>query len=208
MWLKPIYRALTDIYNWMLPLIVINILWLFMSFTVILLPPATAALYEIAHLAARGEGPRVGRFLEAVRYWGLKSWLWGLPIGFLLLSGFIALNVYGGMNSPLRPALVFITAACLLMLSMTQFYFWPYVLLQDAHSLKRAARNALLTALGAPLLTLLHVSLALFAFILGVVFIAPLIFIVPVLIAFVGVYSLRDWLIRQGLLDSPRADSS
>jgi uncharacterized membrane protein YesL len=199
--LKPIYHVVLDVYNWLLPLVVINILWVLMSFTVILLPPATAALYEIACLAARGEGPQISRFLLAVRRWAVKSWLWGGVTGFILAAGYIALNVYGGMGSAFGPVLTLITTLILVFVSMVQFYFWPYMLLQDETDFRRAAHNALFTVLGDPLLPLLNVGLTGVALILGVVLIAPIIFIVPVFSAFLGVYSLRAWLSHHGLLD-------
>jgi len=205
---KPIYRVIKDFYNWLLPLVVINILWVFMGFTLVLLPPATAALYETAHRAARGEGPRVTMFLQAVRRWLLRSWLWGVPTGFLLVAGFIALSVYSSMDSAFGPALTLATVLILLLLYMIQFYFWPYVMLQEKASFREAARNALFTTLGDPLLPLINAGLVLISLLLGLVLIAPIIFFVPVFSAFLGVYSLRAWLIHHDLLDAPDPDAN
>ncbi len=46
MWrFRGIIRTFSDVYYWLIPLVMINLAWLVLSLTVILWPPATAALY-------------------------------------------------------------------------------------------------------------------------------------------------------------------
>ena len=85
---------------------------------------------------------------------------------------------------------------------MIQFYFWPYVVLQTKADFRQAAHNATFTILGDPLWAFFNAGLALVVLIVGIIFIAPLIFIVPVFMAFLGVYSLRAWLLHHDLLDA------
>ena len=199
---KPVYRVTTDIYNWLLPLLVINILWTLLSLTFVLLPPATVALYEIAYLASTGEGPRVARYVIAVRRWVLKSWLWGAVLTFVLVASFIAVNLYASLESALGLMLTVITMVIIVFGWMIQFYFWPYVVLQTKVDFRQAAHNATFTILGDPLWAFFNAGLALVVLIVGIIFIAPLIFIVPVFMAFLGVYSLRAWLLHHDLLDA------
>ena len=70
---KIIERVGADLYNWLLPLVTINILWFLFSLTILLLPPATAALYEIAYSANNGRSPYIRDFLGAVRRWMVTS---------------------------------------------------------------------------------------------------------------------------------------
>src|SRR5688572_19556656 len=73
-------RLFSDVYNWLVPLTAINILWFLMSLTIILLPPATAGLFHVAYLVTRGEGPSVSEYFAGVLRWFWYSWLWGLTV--------------------------------------------------------------------------------------------------------------------------------
>ncbi|MBZ0294250.1 MAG: DUF624 domain-containing protein, partial [Anaerolineae bacterium] len=74
--LKPIYLAAVDLYDWLFPFIAINVLWFVCSLTVILLPPASAALFEIAQRAYDNDMPTPRTFFSAMRRWWWRSWLW------------------------------------------------------------------------------------------------------------------------------------
>jgi hypothetical protein len=193
-------RLVLDLYNWLVPLAAINIIWLFMSVTIILLPPATAALFHVAHLVIRGEGPTVGNFLAGIRKWWLKSWLWGLTLAAYVVISFFALTFYSAMTSPVGIVLFAISAVVILVIGLTQFYFWPYLMLQEQPSILLALRNSALTVLGAPLLVLLNVVIALVLLAVGLALLVPFAFFVPVTIAFLSTYTLVNWLKRRDML--------
>lgn len=50
-----IRRIFGDVYNWLIPVTAINMLWFLMSLAIILLPPATAGLFHTPYLMTRGE---------------------------------------------------------------------------------------------------------------------------------------------------------
>jgi hypothetical protein len=192
-------RVVVDVYTWLVPLVTINILWFVMCLTIVLMPPATAALYEVAVLATQGHSPEVQGFLLAVRRWLLKSWLWGAATLFLTLASILALSFYGTPRTALEALSFVISAAFVIFVWLVQFYFWPYVFLQEKPQILLAVRNAVLTVLADPVLLLINAGVALLLLAPSVVLIAPLVVITPVTIAFLGSYSLRDWLNHHGL---------
>jgi hypothetical protein len=195
-----VLRVLSDVYNWLIPLVTINILWFVLSLTVILMPPATAALYDTAYRALRGEGPQVREYLGAVRRWLLPAWIWGALTVFFLALTLVALSFYGEMVGGLGAALYFLAAGIALFFMLTQFYFWPYMLLMEKPSIRLALRNAALTVLGDPLYTLWNAAISALLLAVGVILVMPVAVIVPVFIAFLGTYGLRAWLYFRGLL--------
>lgn len=195
---KVTYRVVIDVYNWLLPLVAINILWFLMSLTIILLPPATAALYEIAYQARRGHGPEIHSYLLAVRRWAVRSWLWGLFNLVFCIVTLVAFRFYSTGGTPL--VLIFCVAYVFIIL-LAQYYFWPYAILHESISLLVAARNSLFTLLGDPPLVIFFGLLSTFLLVISTVFVFPLVVITPVTIAFLAVYSLLEWLEGRGLLD-------
>lgn len=199
---KVTYRVVIDVYNWLLPLVSINILWFLMSLTIILMPPATAALYEIAYLAKRGHGPEIRTYLVSTRRWALRSWLWGLLNALFYGVALISLRFYSAQTGIVQIGLIICLANVLITL-FVQYYFWPYVMLQKQVSFCIAARNALFTFLGDPTLVILCALTSTLLLVTSALLLIPLVVITPVTIAFLAVYSLLDWLEQRGLLESP-----
>lgn len=197
---KTFERVITDVYSWMLPLVTINILWFLLSLTIVLMPPATAALYEIARAAEQGRGPYVQDFLAAVRRWLVRSWLWGAATLFLALASALALAFYNSLQTELGTILYVVSGVFIGFVWLAQFYFWPYMLLQEQPRALFAVRNAAFTVLGDPLFVLIHAGIAVLLLVVSVILVAPLVVITPIAVAFLGVYSLRDWLSQRGLM--------
>ena len=76
----------------------------------------------------------------------------------------------------------------------------PYKVIQGKGSWRHSWKNAAFTVLADPLLILVNGGVALVLIVLGVLLIFPMVFIVPVSVAFLGTYSLLDWLDYRGLL--------
>jgi hypothetical protein len=193
-------QVAVDVYNWLLPLAAINILWFLLSLTIVLFPPATAALYEIAYLAKKGHGPGVQAFLEAIRRWLLKSWLWAIVSLLLLFVGVLALWFYSSLQHPIGSPLFIVVSALLLFGAAVQFYVWPFLMAQEKAYLRQAVRNAAFTVLADPLLAFIYVSISLALVIVSVLVVAPMALLTPVMVAFLGMYSLLDWLEHHRLI--------
>lgn len=186
-----------DLRDWLFPFAVVNLMWVLLSLTVILLPPATAALFATVHDAYFNRGPSPRRYWEHVRRWARFSYGWALA---LIVSGAGLLAAYRwSAQAGFAPGqVVVLVLVCVLLVS--QYYFWPYLMTQDRPAPLRALRNSLYTVIGDLAMFLLYVAGALFVMVPGVVLIAPVIFILPVFLAMLPTYSLLRWLAHHGHL--------
>jgi hypothetical protein len=199
--LKPIQLVVIDLLDWLFPFVAINVVWLLASLTVILLPPATASLFETAYKAHRGYAPDMRSFRSGIRRWFFKSWLWASGNLIVLALAFLL-----GANSGGHPIVLAIAGVIPALLLIGQFYFWPYVMLQDHPELLRALRNSIFSALGGLPYLISYLALVLFIVIPAIVTIAPFLLIVPTLIAMLATYSLIGWLAHEGILNEDVRD--
>jgi uncharacterized membrane protein YesL len=199
--LKPIQLVAIDVLDWLFPFVAVNVVWLLASLTIILLPPATASLFETAYNAHRGRAPEVRRFWAGIRRWFVKSWLWAS--GNLIV---LALAYLLGANSGGHPIALAMAGVIPALLLIGQFYFWPYVMLQDRPSLRTALRNSVFSALGALPYLISYLALSLFILIPAIVTIAPFLLLAPILIAMLATYSLIGWLTHEGILHEDARD--
>ncbi|MBN1286943.1 MAG: DUF624 domain-containing protein [Anaerolineae bacterium] len=197
---QAIVRTAVDVYFWLIPLVVINLLWLFLSITIVLLPPATAALYTIAYEASRSQEPDFRTFFGAMKHWFFKSWIWAIGMAFGVVVMGVAFIFYTAQDSPVAIFLSGMILVMAVLFGAMQFYFWPYMVMIEKPGFRQVIRNAALTPLADPIYALVNIGLTVILWIISLAFVAPLAFITPVFVAFLGVYSLRGWLEHQGFL--------
>ena len=193
-------RLLRDVYNWLVVLVAINIMWVLLSLTVILIPPATAGLFHVALQVTRGEGPTVTIFLVGMRRWFLHSYLWGLLLVAYVVVSLAALSFYSASTSLLAALLLVLAALVIGFVGAMQLYFWPYMMLQEKPGFLVAQRNAAFTLLGDPLAALVNVGVSVMLLALSLVLVIPFVILMPVVVAFWLTYTLIYWLKRRGLL--------
>jgi len=193
-------RLVSDVYNWLVPLTAINILWFLMSMTVVLFPPATAGLFHVAYRVTRSEGPTIREYFAGIRQWFWISWIWGLLVGAFLGVAALALIFYSASATPIGTFLFAITAILVAFFLLTQAFFFPYLMLQEKPVIRVALRNALFTILADPFRMLLHGIILLAVLIISVLLVFPFVVLTPVTIAFWLMYLLLDWLKRHELL--------
>jgi len=193
-------RLLRDVYNWLVVLVAINIMWVLLSLTVILIPPATAGLFHVALQVTRGEGPTVTTFLVGMRRWFLHSYLWGLLLVAYVVVSLAALSFYSASTSLLADLLLVLAALVIGFVGAMQLYFWPYMMLQEKPGFLVAQRNAAFTLLGDPLAALVNVGVSVMLLALSLVLVIPFVILMPVVVAFWLTYTLIYWLKRRGLL--------
>lgn len=198
---RPLKQVALDIQDWLMMLAAVNILWFMLSLTVILLPPATLALYDVAYAAYRGRYPTPRLFLSSVLERLFVGWGWGIVNSFVLLFAITTARYYYALATPtadfFRGVVIFVTVAFFAL----QFYFLPYLAMQEKPTIYQAARNALFTTFADPFLLLLNGGIAFIILVPAVVIVAPLILIVPIAIALLATYSLLGWLTHHGLID-------
>lgn len=199
--LKPLQWLIVDAIDWLFQFVIVNLCWILLSLTVILLPPAFAALYDVAYQAYRGVPPNPRAFFMSVRRRFWQAWAWvlvnGVIFGALFLIGRRSLS-----------GDVFLTALVVLLTLafLAQFYFWAYVVVQEEVQLGRALRNSLFTALGDLMYVTLYLAITVAVFVPSVILIAPLLLLAPVLLTALATYSLVGWLQHHEILQTEARD--
>ncbi len=193
--------VVVDLFDWLFMFSAVNLVWFLLSLTMIGLPPATVALFDIAYGAYRGRYPTVRRYLPLVRERLLTGWLWAGMNLLIVILGWSALQFYSAQGSTFSTfvgGIIFFSAILLLVF---QFYLLPYIAIQDKTTVLQAYRNAIMTALADPYLLLFNSGLSLFILIPSIVVVAPLMLITPIFIALLGTYSLLEWLQHRGVIE-------
>jgi len=150
------WDTILDWWHGMVGLAVLNLLWLGMSLTVVLLPLATAGMYGATHRMAHGKGQHIGDFVDAARCYGWLSLRWALVnvvVGALWAVNYV---FYGTVALVIQ---LLLAGAGVLWLAV-QFYVWPFLMEQEQQNLRMALRNALFLALANPLYTLVLLALS------------------------------------------------
>ncbi len=198
--LRVTWETLRDWWDSMVGLATFNLVWLGLSLTVILCPPATAGLYAVTNSLAHGKGQRLGDFVEAARRYAWLSWRWALIN--VVLGGVLAVNFafYGAVESTagvlIQIALVSVGIVWLVM----QFYTWPFLIEQEQKRLRLALRNALFLSQANPLYTLLMLVVAGLAIVFSLVAILPLGFFTMSFLALLGNRAVVERLTHYGKL--------
>jgi uncharacterized membrane protein YesL len=131
----------------------LNLAWALCWLTVVLGPPATFAVYRALHLVVSEQRVSPGELLGFLRRQFVKSWLWMLANAFVAAGVWANLLFYAQVEAAWAELLSLFPLAVGALWLAVQFYALPYLMEQDAPSLRRAWRNALLTLLASPLYT-------------------------------------------------------
>jgi hypothetical protein len=178
---------------------IISVVWLLCWITVVLGPPATLGMYHVANRLASGRSLELGGLWEGIKRYFQVSWLW------MLLNIVVAViqivNFYFWTGQ--RKWWAILVAGVLLFLSLvwlaTQFYALPFLIEQRRKNLGLALRNGLFTALAAPGFTVVVAGLSAVLAVVSFLFVLPLLIGVPMLIAAVGTWAVRDRLETYGV---------
>ena len=188
---RVIRRALRDAWDALVAVAPINLAWVGLSVTVVLFPPATAALFESMHELASGRSPGIRDFVGAVRRRFIGGWVWALwgAAGLTI----VGLNVrFDPHLTDLRAWLSAAIAVIGILFGVSLLYVWPFVFLQPDGGLRRAIRNSLLAALAAPLFAIVLAVLLALVVAVGAVLILPLALVIPGLICLVASHAVSD----------------
>lgn len=198
--------ALRDAWDALVGVAPLNVLWLGLVLTVVLFPPATAALFESMHELAAGRTPGIRDFLGLVRQRFVVAWLWAL----WAFAGFTVVFFGVGSSADLADPRAWLSAAVVvlgILFGVSLLYVWPFVFLQSEGGLARAIRNSILTVLAAPLFAIVIGVLLALIVAFSAVLIVPLALVVPGLIGLVASHAVTDRLRAFGRLPArPVAD--
>lgn len=201
--LRVVRRAIRDGWDALFVVGVLNLAWLGLSLTLVLLPPATAALFESMDELATGRIPGIREFFGHVRRRFLGAWLWALwaVTGLTIATVNVRYwNDVGGSLAWLSAAFVVLGA----LFGVSLLYVWPFVFRQSEGGLGRAIRNSILAVLAAPIFTLSLAAVILIVVALGAVLILPLAVFLTALIGLIASHAVTDRLRAFGKLP-PRA---
>lgn len=186
-------KTLSDLWDEMYVLVVVNVLWVTLNVLVITGPPATAGLFVLTHRLACGEGASLRGFFEGFRRYFWQSWLWAIVAGagFFILGGDVVL--IGGLSS--ADYVIFIQGFFLMLLFLWAFvllYAFPLILEQDQPSLRLALRNALVMFARNQSFSITLFGLALLVALLSTLLVAPWGIITVVFLALLGNHAVLD----------------
>jgi hypothetical protein len=196
---RGVIRAIRDGWDALFVVGALNLAWLALSLTVVLLPPATAALFESMDELADGRIPGLREYFGFVRRRFLTAWLWAL----WAIAGLSIAWVNVGFWNDAGGSLAWLSAVSLVLgvlFAVSLLYVWPFVFRQTEGGLGRAIRNSILTVLAAPIFA---VSLALVLIVVvaaSAVLILPLAVFTTALIALVGAHAVTNRLRAFGKL--------
>ncbi len=185
--------ALRDIWNDLVTTSLCNLLWLVFNLTVVAGPPATLALFYVAHRLAHGEATDLGDFMHALRrYFGL-GWKWGLVCFALafVLAGDVVLTGRLSQSAAARWIQGGFAAALAAWLFL-QLYALPFLFEQETPAVRQALRNGAVM-LGGNLVFSVGLGIALAVLLLaGVVLSCVTLAIGGILVALMANYAVLD----------------
>ena len=197
--LRAVRRAIRDGWDALFVVGALNVAWLGLSVTVILLPPATVALFESMDELASGRTPGLREYFGFVRRRFIRAWLWAL----WAIAGMTVASVNIQYWSDTGGSLVWLSAASAVigvLFSVSVLYVWPFLFRQTEGGLVRAIRNSILAVLAAPLfaLTLAVAIVALVA--VSAILILPLAVFLTALLGLIATHAVTDRLRAFGKL--------
>ena len=166
-------RAAVDLKDTLFLLAGLNLLWTLLSVTLVLLPPATAAMFEATHELVRGRAPEVREFFDGVRRHFLRAWAWVL-LNVVAWTVLLAnLFFYGALRDVWAVVLQAVFTGFAAFWLVSQFYVWPFLFEKSDMSLRQALRYAVLSVFGAAVCLLSLVVLGAVALLVSLVLGAP-----------------------------------
>jgi len=213
------WQTLKDVWEELLPLCVVNLVWLvalstvglmsislaFALITAIVFPITVAGVYYVANRVARGKTFSFSHFIEGIKKYWWRSLLWFLANGLVAVLIYTNLVFYPSQFKGLWVSLVggFWLALLIFWLTM-QMYFWPLLIEQEDPNLLLAWRNSAYLILINPFYAFLIASFHVLLLIVSVGLTLPLIFVGMAILALLGNNAVLTMLIKVGKIEDPR----
>jgi uncharacterized membrane protein YesL len=201
--LRVVRRSIRDGWDALFVVGTLNLAWLGLSLTVILLPPATVALFESMDELSSGREPGFREFLTAVRRRFIGAWIWALWAFAGLTIAMVNVRYWNDSGG----SLVWLSAAFAVigaLFSVSLLYVWPFVFRQSEGGLTRAIRNSILAVLAAPVFALSLAVVLVVIVAMSAILILPLAVFLTALVGLIATHAVSDRLRAFGKLP-PRA---
>jgi hypothetical protein len=197
--LRVVRRAVRDAWDALFVVGALNLTWLAMSLTVVLLPPATVALFESMNGLAEGRTPDLGDYLRAVRRRFIGAWVWAIWAVAGLTIAWVNVRYWNDSGG----SLVWLSAAFLVLgvlFSVSLLYVWPFMFRQSEGGIARAIRNSILAVLAAPVFAIALAGLLLVVVSISAILILPLAVFLTALVGLIASHAVTDRLRTFGKL--------
>jgi uncharacterized membrane protein YesL len=195
-------RAIAAWWHELVFLLVLNFLWLLAQLTVVLGPPATAALFPIARRVLDREIVDFGDVWRAMRATFVNSWAWG--IAQFVVYGVLCFNFlsYRAGSGLLLATLRYTWALLALAWFAVNLYYWPLYYAEEDRRFGVTLANAAKMALLNLNFTVVYALLALF--LIGVSVLSGVLLgaVLGVWLSLWGTLVVQDRLVAAGVIRS------
>lgn len=190
--LAVIKQAVGDWWDNWFAIATLGLVWLLVSLTIVLAPPATFGLAHALRSIPQGEAPSLTDWWKGSRQYFAQAWL--LAIINLVLAVLFWTNIwfYSQFSTPLANSLRWVFLPLSLIWLIIQLYAVPFLLEQERKHLGIALRNGFYLMLAAPLFTLIVGGVGLGLLLFTLVLVAPLLLGLPALILLLSTYAVRE----------------
>ena len=172
------WQTLKDTWEELFSIAIVNLVWLFASFTVVLFPVTLAGIYYVTNRVAHGKTFHFSDFIEGVKKLWWRSLLWFLAN--IVFVGLMFWNLYFYPTQFQGWWVVIVEGFYLAVLAFwltMQMYFWPLLIEQEETRMLLAWRNSAYLLLANPFYAFFTAVYTLLLFGISVGLTLPLIFI-------------------------------
>jgi hypothetical protein len=220
------WLTLKDIWEELLPLAVVNLVWLLawalplsagsllasvpalavalIVIAVLTFAVATAGVYYVSYRVAHAKTFHFSDFLDGVKLYWWRAILWIL--GNALVTVLLAANVlfYARVQTNWSAIVAGLFVALFIVWAAVQLYFWPLMLSQEQPNLLMAWRNAFYLILANPFYAFFIGSFVILLLALSIGLTLPFVLMGMTLQALLGNNAVLTLLERLGKIESPR----
>ncbi len=197
-------RTLKAAYEDLFLIVGVSLVWWAGALLILTAAPATRGLQAVANRLANYRRSSMDVFWEEARVRVGQSWL--LTAGMIFIFAMIPVNIWfysAGGALGWRSIVVVLWLWALVLYGMVSQYLFPLLCQQSEPGVGLALRNAALLAMRSPLYSLLGVLFQLLIVVLCFALVAPIIFLLPGLLALANNFFLTGLLQEMGLADPP-----
>lgn len=139
---KTFKEAMMDMWDALIPMVGLNLIWFVLTILVVTAFPATGALYYATNRIAHGEAAGTGTFFEGFKEQFWTSWKWGIIN--LIIYSLLIMNIwfYGQFEGWFFLILQSLFFSFTLIYTSMLIYVYPFLLEQEQPSLRVAIRNS------------------------------------------------------------------
>ncbi|MHB0859099.1 MAG: YesL family protein [Anaerolineae bacterium] len=201
------WQTLKDTWEELYSIAIVNLVWLFASFTVVLFPVTAAGMYYVANRVAHGKTFHFSDFIEGIKLYWWRSLLWFLANIVVIALFVVNIMFYSSFEGSWVVVVGGLWLALLVFWLSMQVYFWPLLIEQSETKMLQAWRNAAFLILANPFYAFFIVTFTVVLFAVSTVLTLPLIFVGMGLVAILGNNAVLTLLVKFNLMEEARPTS-